>query len=175
MAYPKLETVEVLDLSRAVREWEAPEPEPDAPVYKVNLYTGNDYDGGWECAHPLVVELVQSHEDGPAAALAYMAEGSEADAPALVRWMVDAYKGHFGSEGLFARDQFGDAFADHIEGWDKREGIGFPLDLDMVEFVDWDRIGDELADGDTWYFVPDTGGVYVFDISIDINEYREED
>lgn len=169
MVYGYVHTAEIGQLSRAVRDWESG---PDDAAPEVNLWKGN----ADEEAHPLVLELNNHDKEAVDAALAYMFEGSEADAPAIIRWMMDgAFKGHFGSEGLFARDQFGDAFADHIEGWDKREGIGFPIDVDMVEFVDWDRIGDELADGDIWYFTTQTDGVYVFDISIDINEYREED
>lgn len=163
-------TADIGQLSRVVRDWESG-PDDEAP--EVNLWAGN----ADEDAHPLVLELCNEHGDdgGVSAALAYMAEGSETDAPALIRWMIDgAFKGHFGSEGLFARDQFADAFADHIESWAGRGGIGFPLDLDVVEFMDWDSIGDELAQGDTWYFVPDTGGVYVFDVSIDIDDYRED-
>jgi hypothetical protein len=169
MVYGYVPTPEVGQLSRIVREREAG---PDDAAPEVNLWAG-DAD---EEPHPLVLELNDHEKDAVSAALAYMAEGSETDAPALIRWMMDgAYKGYFVSEEAFARDQFADAFADHIEGWDKRGDIGFPLDLDIVEAVDWGYIGYEIANGDTWYFVPDAGGVYVFDLSIDIDEYRGED
>lgn len=169
MVYGYEHTAQIGQLSRYVRDCEAG---PDDKAPEVNLWKGN----ADEEAHPLVLELNSYDKNGVSAALAYMAEGSETDAPALIRWMIDgAFKGHFGSVGLFARDQFADAFADHIEGWDKREDIGFPLDLDVIEFMDWDAIGDELDDSDTWYFAGAADGVYAFDVSIDINGYREED
>lgn len=169
MPYGYVHTAEIGQLSRYVRDWEA---EPDDPAPEVNLWMGN----ADEAAHPLVLELNNHDKEAVSAAIAYMAEGAESDAPALIRWMIDGgFKGLFDNEEAFARGQFADAFADRIEGWDQREGIGFPLDLDMVEAVDWEYIGEQLTYGDTWCFVPVDAGVYVFDVSIDIDDYREEE
>lgn len=178
MGYPNLDSVEVLDLSRAVREWEAPEPDPDAPAYKVNLYVGNDYDGGWEAAHPLVQELARHDAHGPAAALAYLAEGSEANVPALIRWMMGgAFKGHFAGEAEFCRDQFADAIEDHFATWDKGPDIGLP-EVDIADLIDWDEVawkavGDEPDQ--VFYAISADNGVYVFDMSINFWEYEDEE
>lgn len=169
MVYGYVHTPQIGQLSRCVREWEAG-PDDEAP--EVNLWKGN----ADEAAHPLVLQLAAHDKEGVSAALAYMAEGSESDAPALIKWMMDgAFKGLFDNEEAFARDQFEDAFADHIEGWGKRGDIGFPLDLDVCEAVDWEYIGEQLTYGDTWCFVAVDSGVYVFDVSIMIDDYREED
>lgn len=168
MVYGYVHTPQIGQLSRWVRDWETG---PDDPAREVNLW---ESDADTE-AHPLVLQLAAHDKNGVSAALAYLAEGSESDAPAIIRWMMDdAFKGLFDNEEAFARDQFGDAFADHIEAWEGREGIGFPLDLDMVEAVDWEYIGEQLTYGDTWCFVAVDAGVYVFDVSISIADYREE-
>lgn len=169
MVYGYVDSAEIRQLSRYARDWEA---EPDDPAPEVNLWERVDDVE----AHPLVLELQAHEKNAVPAALAYMAEGSESDVPALIRWMMDGgFKGLFDDEGAFARDQFGDAFADHIEGWDKREGIGFPLDLDMVEAIDWEYIGEQLTYDEVFCFVAVDAGVYVFDVSILIDDYREED
>lgn len=184
MGYPEVESPEVLALSRAVHKWEAPEPEPNpnSPAYKVDVYVGNDYDGGWEAAHPLVVELAAHHKDGVSAALAYLAEGSTSNAPALIRWMMaDAFKGHFESDEEFCKDQFGDVLDDHFAGWPKRADVGFP-DISFAEVIDWEEVAYKAVGGSygdegeqVFYSIDVASGVYIFDTSIPFSDYENDE
>lgn len=169
MVYGYVHTPQIGQLSRYVHEWEAG---PDDPAPEVNLWE-REVDAE---AHPLVLELAAYDKNAVEGALAYLFEGSEADVPTLIRWMMSgAFKGHFEDETAFARDQFEDALTDHIEKWDEMESIGFPLDLDLCEAVNWEYIGERVSDDDVWCFVTVDSGVYVFDVSNSIDDYREEE
>lgn len=167
MVYGYVNSDGILRLSRYVREWEA---EPDDPAPEVNLAERVvDVE-----EHPLALELAAEHKDGPDAALAYLAEGSESDAPAVIRWMLDGgYKGLFASDAEFCEDQFTEAIDDHFESWDKRGDIGFPA-MTLSDVIPWDEIAYEAFEREeTFYSVEVEAGVYVFDVSIDIDQYRE--
>lgn len=153
--------------------YEAEEPEFDVEAWVAGAHPLDDH----ALEHPLVTALVAEDTDGPAAALAYLAEQFDDGNPrATVRWMkAGAFKGKFPDTAAFARDQFEDELADHIEAWDQRENIGFPLDLDMCEAVDWEFIGETLDNGDDWEFIETDGGVFVFDATIGIDDYLDEE
>lgn len=153
---------EVGELSQRMRKHENPESDVDS--------------GSSEETEPhLAVQALRSEhgEDGVKGALAYLAEEDESDVGAVIAWMLSgAYKGHFGSEGLFARDQFEDEIGDLFAGWGKGEAIGFPDDQDMSEVIDWDEIGRTLDEGKEWYFITTDTGIHVFDYRIDLDQYR---
>lgn len=171
MVYGYVHTAAIGQLSRYVRDCEAG---PDDKAPEVNLWEGN----ADEEAHPLVLELNSYDKNGVSAALAYMAEGSERDAPALIRWMMGGgFKGHFESEAAFCEDQFSSALTNHFEQWAGRADVGFPDSGDFIECIDWDEVARQTFEvwEDVFTSVEDDAGVYVFDISININDYREED
>lgn len=171
MVYGYVDSAEIRQLSRYARDWEA---EPDDPAPEVNLWERVDDVE----AHPLVLELQAHEKNAVPAALAYMAEGSESDVPALIRWMMDGgFKGLFDDESAFARDQFGDALTDHLATWTGAKAIGFPIEGDIAECIDWDEVAHQTFDvwEDVFTSIAVDAGVYVFDVSINIDDYREED
>lgn len=161
---------DVYELSRRVYEHE--DPEFDVDEWVAGAHPLDDH----ALEHPLVTELVGQDEAGPGAALAYMAEGSESDAPAVIRWMTaGGYKGRFDSDEVFCEDQFADALADHLATWSGAKAIGFPIDGDVIECIDWAEVAHQVFDvwEDVFSSVECDGGVHVFDVSIDIDQYRE--
>lgn len=173
-------TADIGQLSRAVRDWEAG-PDDEAP--EVNLWAGN----ADEDAHPLVLELRGEHgDDGVSAALAYMAEGFQTDAPALIRWMIDgAFKGAHLSDAAFCRDHFAGgnecgSLTDHLSKWDAA-AVGFSLweelsPAEVGDLFDWEQWASWVVNLDEAVFqsIAAANGVYVFDTSIDIESYRED-
>lgn len=158
-----IETPEVLELSRKV--FEAEDEFPKGTDY-------SDFD-----AHPLVLDLLENcSHDAVKAALAYLAEGNETDVPGVIRWMIaGAYKGCFNDAEQFASDQFEAAISDHYDQWGQRDAIGFP-NVTIGDLINWEGIGYSLAYEEPVVFhmvkIP-SGGVHVFDVSIDIRRYTE--
>lgn len=168
MVYGYVNSDEILRLSRAVHE---SDPDADGPAYKVNLSERVvDVE-----PHPLVLELAAKHQDGPSAALAYMADGSESDAPALIRWMIaGGYKGLFETDAAFAAAHYGSSLDNYVEAGLETGDVEFPPGLTLSEFVNWDDVAYEAIEiEELFYSVAVDAGVYVFDVSIDIDRYRE--
>lgn len=124
--------------------------------------------------HPLVAALAEDVDaTGPGAALAYLdePESDETDVRAVIAWMsAGAYKGHFGDAAEFCRDQFCEALENQVGAWGS--DVGFP-DEPVGELIDWEKVAEHAEDGDTWYFLESDSGVYVFDASIDLHQYRD--
>lgn len=174
--YGYADSPQIGQLSRYVRKWESA---PGDPAAEVNLWE-REVDAE---PHPLVLELAADDKDGVSAALAYLAEGSTSDAPALIRWMMaGAFKGHFESNASFCKDQFADKIADHMEDWTGSQEIGFPLGVDWGEAIDWEDIAYKAVAGpwacedeQVFYSIDVDSGVYVFDMSIPFSDYENDE
>lgn len=167
MVQGTVDSRKIQELSRMVFEYETPGPVDRQPV------PGVDY-SHWG-AHPLVLRLAADYgDDGCAGALAYLDGGEESEVPALVRWMIaGAYKGYFDNPGDFADAQFRDAVEHHYAHWHKAREIGFPR-VTLGDMMPWDALGEALAYEEPvrFHLVEAVPGVHVFDLSVDIEKYR---
>lgn len=162
----------------SVRLYEIEDPAFDVDEWIASAHPLDDH----ALEHPLVTDLANKHESGPSAALAYIEDTEEDEAHAVLRWMMaGGYKGRWYSNTDFCRDQFSDEIADHMELWTNSQEVGFPLGVDWGETINWNEIARyavggpfNSSDDQVFYSIEDAGSVYVFDMSIRFEDYREK-
>lgn len=156
----------------SMRLYEHEEPDFDVEEWLNSAHPLDDH----ALEHPLVIDLANEDWSGPGAALAYIEEDEEAPVTAVVKWMIGGgYKGFWDTEAEFCADQFSGAVDDHFERWRGRDDVGFPWS-NLSEFIDWEAVAEEAVGGRgrcVFYSIECEGGVYIFDHSISIDEYRK--
>jgi hypothetical protein len=161
----------------SVRLYEYEDPDFDVEEWIASAHPLDDH----ALEHPLATALANEDWSGPGAALAYAEDVEEAEVPAVVRWMMTGgYKGYWDTEAEFCEDQWSGEIADHMELWTNSQQSGFPLGVDWISAIDWEEIADRAVGGpvmgsrdQVFYSIECEGGVYIFDMSVQFEDYRE--